>query len=82
MTTSSQQIDKLLLLTLWLVDQQVIYLIVPLDVCKRVLENPQSASGYQSKFLKINSDIICCFIFSTNFIRTNTLFKDLSPQLN
>lgn len=31
---SNQQIDKLPLLTLWFVDQQIVYLTVPLDVRK------------------------------------------------
>lgn len=36
-----------------------------------MLENPQSASGHQSQFLKINSDIVYCFVFSTNFVKIN-----------
>lgn len=66
---SNQQIDKLPLLTLWFLDQQIVYLTVPLDVRKRVLENSQSASDHQTQFLKINSDIVYCFVFSTNFVR-------------
>lgn len=47
-----------------------------------VLEESESASGHQARFLKFNSDIVFCFVFLTNFVRMQQSIEGFKPQLN